>query len=249
MRFHSSVLFVGCLTVCVGCTPDDEISLDLAPRIDVQELNINFAFHEPLTLRVSNDEALLSGATTQMQVQTLPYREKVVAVRGQMPSWALPERIATRVRDERSCAPLMDPAAFLPVDTISQIQCDLVIDPSGRPVVWMVGMGRPFEDLPFLQSSFLVLEDTQYHLFSYVYPFPESEVTVQWMFDTFDERHPPMSPLIWPNKSFKLLSTEVTEMLAKEITPPSAEVQAIMDALRTLAFSVRLSTAQEGVDQ
>lgn len=238
MRCILPLFFLGSVIVFAGCAPVDEVVSDPPLRIDIQELNVSFVYHEPLSLRVSMEEALLSGATTHMQVQTLAYTEKILPANDRLPSWVLPAAIAGRIRDERSCSALNDASVFLPVDTMTDVRCDLVIDPSGRPVVWMVGIGRPFEALPFMQSALLVLEDTQFHLFSYVYPFPEAETSVRWMFETFEERHPPMSPLLWPNTSFKILADEVRTLLRQEISSSSAEVQSVMDALRTLAFSV-----------
>lgn len=224
------------LVACVPAAVDEPAAV--LPRVDVQEMNVSFSFHEQLTLRASQEEALLSGPTTRMQVQTLPYgKKKPPPADNQLAEWALPKDVADRVRDERSCAPLKDASVFLPV-RVSRARCDLVLDPSGRPVVWMVGLGRPFQDVPFMQSSFLVLEDERFHLFSYVYPFPESDATVQWLTDTFRERNPNMSRLYWGNKSFLLLVDEAETALGQQIDPSSDEVQYAMDALRDLAFSV-----------
>lgn len=237
-----SILFCACVLLA-ACAQAEETPVAQLPRVDVEEMDVSFAFHEPLVLRASQDEALLSGPTTRMQVQTLPYAAKKPAPAvNQMAMWALPRSIADRVRDERSCAPLKDAAVFLPVD-LAAARCDLVIDPSGRPVVWMVGLGRPFEDLPFMQSSFLVLEPERYHLFSYVYGFPESDATVQWLTDTFKERNPGMSSLVWPNKSYMLLSSEAAEALGAQIDPPSEEVREAMERLRAVAFSAGPSRA------
>lgn len=212
--------------------------------VDVEEMDVSFLFSEPLTLRASQDEALLSGQSTRIQVQSLRYGGKQSAPSAfDLAPWSLPKAVADRVRDDRSCAPLKDLSVFLPVDTQSALQCDLVLDVSGRPIVWMAGLGRPFHDVPFLQSAVLVLDDERYHVFSYVYPFPESDATVQWLHDSFKERHPNMSSLIWPNKSFMLLIDEVTRALSQQLEPPSAEVQAVMDELRSLAFSVGPSRA------
>lgn len=143
-----------------------------------------------------------------------------------------------RVRDERSCNALKSERAYLPIHTVAPIQCDLVLDPTGRVVVWMVGLGRPFQDAEFLQSLVLVLEEGRFHVLSYVESFPEADATVQWLTETFDERHPGMSPLIWPNKSFLLHAGEVRETLSHHIDPPSPEVRHVMRALEQLAFSV-----------
>ncbi len=232
----------------VGCGKQEGLVADALPRVDVQEMNVSFAFREQLVLRASQDEAILSGPTTQMQVQTLPYADKKPsAAVNQIADWALPRVIADQVRDQRSCGPLKSAKVFLPVDTSAPLRCDLVMDASGRPVVWMVGLGRPFEDVPFLQSSFVVLEEEQYHVFSYVYPFPEADATAQWLHDTFTERHPGMGALIWPNKSFMLLVQETSDALGKQINPSSEEVTEAMAALRDLAFSVGPSRAATGL--
>lgn len=231
----------------VGCAADEEPVAEELPRVDIQELSVSFAFREQLVLRASQDEAMLSGPTTQMQVQTLPYgKKKPPPADNQLAEWALPKDVANRVRDERSCAPLKDVSVFLPV-RVAQARCDLVLDPSGRPVVWMVGLGRPFQDVPFMQSSFLVLEDERFHLFSYVHPFPESDATVQWLTDTFRDRNPGMSRLYWGNKSFLLLIEEAETALGQQIDPPSDEVRDAMAALRDLAFSVGPSRAVTGL--
>jgi hypothetical protein len=232
----------------VACGAEEELAAGASPRVDIQELNVSFAFPEPLVLRASQEEAMLSGPTTQMQVQTLPYAEKKPAFAvNQMAMWALPASIAEQVRDQRSCGPLKSANVFLPVDTSSPLRCDLIMDASGRPVVWMVGLGRAFEDVPFLQSSFLVLEAEQYHVFSYVHAFPEADATAQWLHDTFKERHPGMGALLWPNKAFKLLIDETADALGKQINPSSEEVQDAMAALRDLAFSVGPSRATGGL--
>ncbi len=227
-----------------GC--EASLSKEEVPRVDIQEMNVSFDFHESLMLRASQNEAMLSGPTTRMQVHTLPYAAKQPAIGYQLPMWALPKTIADDVRDERSCGPLKSAKVFLPVDTSLAMRCDLVMDPSGRPVVWMVGIGRPFEAAPFLQSSFMVLEEDQYHLFSYVHPFPEADATARWLRETFKERNPNMSGLVWPNRSFLLLIEETKQALASQINPPSDEVQAVMDQLRGLAFSVGPSRALQG---
>ncbi len=235
MRRAISIVLPACVLLA-GC--EASLSKEESARVDIQELNVSFDFREPLTLRASQNEAMLSGPTTRMQVQTLPYASKLPAIGYQMPTWALPLAIANEVRDQRSCGPFKSAKVFLPVDTSAAMRCDLVMDPSGRPVVWMVGIGRPFEAVPFLQSSFLVLEEEQYQLFSYVYPFPEADATARWLRETFKERNPNMSGLVWPNKSFMLLIDETAQALTSQINPSSDEVQAAMDALRDLAFSV-----------
>lgn len=228
-----SVLFVAC--VQASPAPEEETRF----RIDLQELDVSFAFREQLVLRASEEEALLSGDTTAIQVQTLPYRDSAPAAReGESPTWALPREIANQVLEQRSCGPLKGERTYVPIDTTSPLRCDLVLDPAGRSVVWMVGLGRPFQDAPFLQSMLLVLEEDEYHAFSYVLPFPEADATVQWLAETFDDRHPGMSTLIWPNRSFMLHSQEVQEALLHQIDPPSAEVQDAMEELEKVAFSV-----------
>lgn len=232
-----------------GCAPE-ELPVEPDPRVlvDVEEMNISFRFHEPLTLRVSSNEALLSGASTRIQVQTVEYGDvrppETTAV--EVLHWAIPADIAKRVSDGRTCEPLKTSAVLLPINTLLPVQCDMIIDVAGRSVIWMVGVGRPFQDVPFLQSSFIVLEDEQFHVFSYVYSFSESDATVQWLHDSFTDRHPNMSTLRWPNKSFMLLTEEVHGALAKKIDPPSDEVQSVMAQLRALAFSVGLPTGQAG---
>ncbi len=222
-----------------GCGQPEPIQEPEGHLVDVQELDLSFRFHEPLTLRASTDEAILSGETTAIQVQTLPYRDAVPAAdEGEAPTWALPRSIAQSVFDERSCGPLKSERAYLPIDTTAPLRCDLVIDPSGRAVVWMVGIGRPFQDVPFLQSVLLVLEDERFHVLSYIHAFPEADATVQWLAETFPDRHPNMSSLIWPNRSFLLHAGEVREALSHHVDPPSAEVQDVMAALEELAFSV-----------
>lgn len=233
----------------VGCFAAEEVPAPIDDRalVDVEEMNVSFLFDEPLTLRVSQDEALLSGAATAIHVQTLYYEESAPSAEGgEAPTWALPKDVADAIVNERSCAPLRGERVYLPVETDAPMRCDLVLDPSGRAVVWMVGLGRPFQDAAFLQSSFLVLEDSRYHVFSYVYPFPEADATVQWVAETFPERNPNMSKLIWPNKSFLLYMEEVREVLSKQIDPPSAEVQDAMAALQKVAFSVGPSQALTG---
>lgn len=248
MRFSRFVLPLAACALLAGCGAEEEFVGDALPRVDVQEMNVSFSFREQLVLRASQDEAILSGPTTQMQVQTLPYAEKKPsAAVNQIADWALPLSIADQVRDQRSCGPLKSMKVFLPVDTSSPLRCDLVMDASGRPVVWMVGLGRPFEDVPFMQSSFLVLEAEQYHVFSYVHPFPESDATAQWLHDTFKQRNPGMGALIWPNKAFKLLGDETADALGKQVNPSSQEVQDAMAALRDLAFSVGPSRAGGGL--
>ena len=215
--------------------------------VDVEEMDVSFLFEEPLTLRVSDDEALLSGELRSIHVQTLPYRETApAATDGEAPTWALPKDLAKAVLDGRSCAPLRSERAYLPVDTSAPLQCDMVLDPSGRAVVWMVGLGRPYQDAAFLESSLLILEGERYHVFSHVYQVPEADATVQWMAETFPERHPNMSTLLWPNKSFLLHMEEVRGTLSKQIEPPSAEVQDVLAKLRDLAFSVGPSRALTG---
>jgi hypothetical protein len=248
MRSVFAALLLAPTLLFVSCGADEEPLVDASPRVDVQEMNVSFAFREQLVLRASQDEAILSGPTTQMQVQTLPYAEKKPSPAvNQMAAWALPRSIADQVRDQRSCGPLKSAKAFLPVDTSAPLRCDLVMDASGRPVVWMVGLGRPFEDVPFMQSSFVVLEEEQYHVFSYVHPFPEADATAQWLRDTFKERNPGMGALIWPNKAFKLLIDETADALGKQINPSSEEVTDAMAALRDLAFSVGPSRAGAGL--
>ena len=224
------------LAACAAEVPFEEPG---AVRVEVQEMNVGFDYREQLTLRASQDEALLSGPTTGMQVQTLPYAEKESAASDQvLPAWALPRDVAKQVFEQRSCGPLKSARVHLPVDTSKPLRCDMVLDVADRPVVWMVGLGRPFQDVPFLQSSFMVLEEDRYQLFYYVQPFPESDATAQWLHDTFPERHPKMSALVWPNKSFMLLVDDVEKALSQQINPSSAEVQAAMDALKELALSV-----------
>ncbi len=248
MRFPRFVVPLAACALLIGCGAEEEPVVEGLPRVDVEEMNVSFVFREELVLRVSQDEAILSGPTTQMQVQTLPYAEKEPAPAvNQMAMWALPLSIADQVRDQRSCGPLKSAKVFLPIDTSAPLRCDLVMDASGRPVVWMVGLGRPFEDVPFMQSSFVVLEADQYHLFSYVYPFPEADATAQWLHDTFKERHPGMGALIWPNKAFKLLAQETADALGSQVNPSSAEVQEAMAALRDVAFSVGPSRATGGL--
>lgn len=227
-----------------GCAAAEEPAAPEGFLVDIQELDVSFRFHEELSLRASQDEALLSGATTRMEVSTRPYGEPGKPARPEgLGMWELRSGIAGRVRDERSCEPLKDPSVYLPVDTSLPMRCDLVLDPTGRVVVWMVGLGRPFEELPFLQSGFLVLRDDGYLAFSYVYPLPESDATVQWVQDTFKDRHPGMGALIWPNKSYMLLADETRRTLEKQINPASAEVNETMDRLRDLAFSAGPSRA------
>jgi|GEM_PF-5610340 len=227
-----------------ACTQAEEVPVVQLPRTDVEEMNVSFAFREPLTLRVSQDEALLSGENTRIEVQTRTYGEKGKPAQPDgLGMWELPSTVARAVRDERSCTPLKDTSVYLPVDTSRVMLCDLVLDSAGRPIVWMVGIGRPFEGLAFMQSSFLVFEDDRYHIFSNVYPFPESDATVQWLTDTFKDRNPNMSALQWPNKSFKLLMNEVNTSLAQQVEPTSAEVREAVDALRAIAFSVGPSRA------
>jgi hypothetical protein len=229
----AALAFAGCAAAGSDAAP---------PRTEIEELNVGFAFREPLALRASQDEALLSGPTTRMQVQTRPYGSAPAHPDG-LGTWELPSAVADRAREERSCEPFKDPAVYLPVDTSLPMLCDLVLDPSGRLVVWMVGIGRPFEDVPFMQSSFLVLEDERFHAFSYVRPFPEADGTARWLRETFAERNPGMSTLLWPNKSFLLLIDETRTALESQIAPPSAEAQAAMAELRDIAFSVAPSRA------
>ncbi len=237
------------IIVVTGCTPTDsvELPIDTRVRVDVEEMDVSFLFREPLTLRASTYEALLSGQSTRMQVQTRDYGApgKPAQPDG-LGMWEIHETIGRRIREERSCVPLNDASVYLPVDTSHSHLCDMVLDVSGRTVLWMVGVGRPFEDVPFMQSALLVLEDDRYHVFAYVEPFPESDATVQWLTDTFAERNPNMSKLIFPNKSFKLLTEEAHEALSQQIEPPSAEVQDVMGRLRALAFSVGPSQALQG---
>lgn len=214
------------------------------PRVDIEEMNVSFDFHEPLTLRASQDEALLVGASTRMQVQTRAYGASGKPAQPDgVGAWEMPAGVAARVRDGRSCAPLEDPSVYVPIDFSATARCDLVLDPSGRVVLWAVGIGRPFESLPFLQSQILVLEEDRYHVFAYVLPFPEADATVRWIAETFDERHPNMSALIWGNKSFAILADEVKGALSREIDSPSAEVREAMEKLRAVAFSVAPSRA------
>ncbi len=239
MRTRTHSLAVVAILLLAACTPKEEVPYDPGLRVEVPEKNLGFRFHEELTMHASSGEALLIGNTTSMQVQTLSYGEAVKPAKGEeVPSWAIPWKIARNVEDERSCGPLKSASVVLPIDTSSPVRCDIVIDRSGRAVVWMVGLGRPFQDVTFLQSSFIVFEGDRYHLFWYVYPFPEGDATVQWLAETFDSRHPHMSPLIWPNKSFGIHIREVRETLSKQIEPPSEEVQGMMERLRELAFSV-----------
>lgn len=233
------------LVACSANEQESPVVQDSRVPVDIEEMDIRFLFAEPLVLRASQDEALLSGDSTRIQVQSLAYDGKKQAPSAfDLPPWSLPKTIADSVRDGRSCSPLKDPGVFLPVETESPFQCDLVIDVAGRPIVWMTGLGRPFRDVPFLQSALLVLEEGRYHVFSYVSPFPESDATVQWLHDTFKERHPNMSTLQWPNKSFMVLTDEVRRALSQQIEPPSAEVQGVMEQLRSLAFSVGPSRAR-----
>lgn len=242
------VLAIAIIAV-TGCIPADivELPVDTRVRVDVEEMDVSFLFREPLTLRASTYEALLSGQSTRMQVQTRDYGSpgKPAQPDG-LGMWEIQELIGRRVREERSCVPLNDAAVYLPVDTSHPHLCDMVLDVSGRTVLWMVGIGRPFEDVPFMQSMFLVLEEDRYHVFAYVEPFPESDATVQWLTDSFAERHPNMSKLIFPNKSFTLLTEEVHIALLQQIEPPSAEVQNVMATLRDIAFSVGPSPALRG---
>lgn len=248
MRLMFPIAFIVLTPLFVGCAADEEPVAEVLPRVDVQEMNVSFSFPEELVLRASQDEAMLSGPTTRMQVQTLPYADKKPAAAvNQIADWALPRSIADQVRDQRSCGPLKSATVFLPVDTSAPLRCDLVMDVSGRPVVWMVGLGRPFEDVPFMQSSFLVLEAEQFHVFSYVHPFPEADATAQWLHDTFKQRNPGMGALIWPNKAFRLLIDETADALGKQINPSSEEVTEAMAALRDLAFSVGPSRAATGL--
>lgn len=238
--------FLGLAALLFAACAEPEAPTPTLPRVDVEEMNVSFDFHEPLTLRASQDEAILSGEHTAIQVQTLPYAESVAAATdGEAQEWALPRAVAQAVFDQRSCAPLRTEKTFLPVDTTAPIRCDLVLDPAGRAVVWMVGLGRPYQDVTFLQSSVLVLEAETYHVFSYITPFPEADATVQWLAETFPERHPNMSSLMWPNKSFLLHMDEVRTTLSKHVDPPSAEVLEAMEALRKVAFSVGPSRAKQ----
>lgn len=236
------------ILVLASCVPGEEEEVfvpDARELIDVEEMDISFRFHERLILRASSNEALLSGPTTRIQVQTLPYADakppETTAV--EVFNWAIPPDIAKAVVDGRSCNSLRTAKVMLPVDTTAPFLCDMIMDVTGRSIVWMVGIGRPFQDVPFMQSSFIVFEKERFHVFSYVYPFPESDATIQWLHDSFKERHPNMSTLRWPNKSFMLLTEEVRGALAKEIDPPSEEVETVMSMLRDLAFSVGPSQA------
>ncbi len=223
-----------------GCSAVDALLPDAAsPRVEVPEMNVGFDFHEPLTLRASADEAMLSGKTTHMEVQSRAYGGQGAAAQPDgLGAWELPAEIAKAVHDERSCAPLKRAGVYLPVDTSSPVRCDLVLDRSGRTVVWMVGLGRPFESLVFMESSFIVLEEKRYHVFWHAYPFPEADATAQWLHDTFENRNPNMSTLIWPNKSYMLLDKEIRAAFAQQIEPPSEEVRDVMEKLQALAFSV-----------
>ncbi len=238
------------LLILAGCAipPTPEVIPPVPlPRVDVQEMNVSFDFPESLTLRTSAGESLLANEHTSIQIQTLPLRDKAPPNKiGEVPEWILPPAIARAVQDERSCSPLKSSSVVLPVDTVAPLLCDLVLDPSGRVVVWMVGLGRPFHDATFLQSSFLVLEKENVHIFWYILPFPEGDATVQWLSETFKDRHPGLAPLIWTNRSFAVHSEEVRRTLMKQIDPPSAEVQDAMTALESLAFSVGPSRALMG---
>lgn len=240
---------ISCIAVLllVGCSApaaEDVVPDDGRVTIDVEEMNVSFLFREPLVLKASQNEALLAGTSTRMQVQTRAYGEpgKPAQPDG-LGMWELPSAVAKMVRDERSCMPFKDKGVYLPVDASLPVQCDMVLDTTGRVVVWMVGIGRPFEALPFLQSQLLVLEENRYHVFAYIEPFAESDATVQWLHDSFRERHPNMSALIWPNKSFKMLEGEVKQALSQQVEQPSEEVREVMDRLRDLAFSVGPSRA------
>lgn len=236
-------------TLLVGCAVEDAVPEPADPRVrvDVEEMNVSFLFKEPLSLRASQDEAILTGETTAMQVQTQPYGDaKSGNAKDEVVTWSIPKEVAVAVRDGRTCEPLKTAKAMLPIDSAFPIRCDMIIDTAGRSVVWMVGIGRPFHDVAFMQSAFLVLEDERYHLFSYVYPFPESDATVQWLHESFAERHPNMSTLLWPNKSFLLLMDEVHESLSQQIEPSSPEVDAVMGELRDLSFSVGPSLESQG---
>lgn len=235
------------LLLAAACVPDEPVSEPEGHVVDLQELDLRFRFHEPLALRATATEALLTGGTTAIQVQILPYRDTVPAAEeGEAPTWALPRSIAQSVFDQRSCGPLKSERIYLPVDASAPLRCDLVIDPSGRAVVWMVGIGRPFQDVPFLQSALLILEEERFIALSYLHPFPEADATTQWLAETFPDRHPNLSPLIWPNRSFLLHAGEVREALSHHIDPPSAEVQEAMAALEELAFSVDRSRVSRG---
>lgn len=227
---------------------DEAVVRDERSVVDIQEMNLRFLYREPLTLKASREEALLSGPSSRIQVQSSTYGFKKPAPSAfELPAWSVPADVALQVRDDRSCALLHDPDVFLPVETESPFRCDMVMDASGRAVVWLVGIGRPFQDVPFLQSMLLVLDDKRYHMLSYIEPFPEADATAQWLHDMFEERHPHMSKLVWPNKSFLLLVGEIRQALAQQIDPPSAEVDDAMAALRTMAFSV--GPSQEAMGQ
>ncbi len=239
-----SCIAVLCLAGCAAPAGEPGVPADGRVLVDVQEMDVSFLFDEPLVLKASQDEALLSGEHTRMQVQTREYGQpgKPAQPDG-LGMWELPAAVAKKVREERSCEPFKEKGVYLPVDASLPMQCDMVLDTAGRVVVWMVGIGRPFEALAFLQSELLVLEDDRFHVFAYIEPFPESDATVQWLHDTFKERHPDMSSLIWPNKSFKLLESEVKTTLSQRIEPPSEEVTEAMKRLQAFAFSVGPSRA------
>lgn len=219
------LLLTGCATASVLPPPPR------GERVDLPSIDTTFRFPEALTIRSSQGEAMLVGETTAMPVASLPYDDTG--------DWRLPLEVAALVRELRSCVPFNRADVRLPVDTAEPYRCGMVLDPSGRVVVWMVGLGRPFQDAAFLQSSLLILDETRYHVFSYLFPFPEGDATVQWLADSFATRHPGYSSLLWGNKSFGVHSADVRQALSHQLHPPSEEVSVVLAQLATIALSVR----------
>lgn len=230
------------LTALVACASDAAPPTAALATVDVPSMNLRFSYPEALKLRESSSESLFAGSGTAIQVQAQPYRDSAPAItENESHEWALPRAVADEVIERRSCRLLRDERVYLPVDTSAPFRCGLVLDASGRAVLWMVGLGRPYRDVAFLQSALFVLEKDSYLALSYIRPFPEAEATVQWLAETFPSRHPGMSSLIWPNKSFLLHMEEARITLGYQVDPPSAEVSEAMEELERLAFSVGTS--------
>lgn len=217
-----------------------QASVSASREIDLPKLDVRFTYPEEVVQREQNAEYLLRTAGSHMFASSFPYHQKSAGIG----DWTLTPKIRETLLSTKSCDILKDNRVFLPVNTRKTMLCDVIRAEEEGIIVTAVGYGVPYETMDFLQSMIVVLRPGDFVVVTGITPFPIAEAHIARMREEFSASHPHLPEPAWPNRGFHFLAIDVRAYIESQLSPPSAEVLANRDLLRTVAGSVALTNAE-----